>query len=88
MSGPTQTLVINGYLVEGAFLRLWLSQGDKALQIFGAPISRRFKTRVGEGTIIEVQYFRRVRMEQHGELVLLGNLGQEVFDRLRAEGGG
>jgi hypothetical protein len=75
-------------MVAGPFLEFWESLGERALPLFGYPISREMLQRLEDGNLYRVQYFERGRFELHGDRVVLGRLGEEVYVRLRAEGAG
>lgn len=65
------------------FLRFWEQNGG--LEIFGFPISEEFNELLGDGRVYRVQYFERVRLEQHPEHagtpyeVQIGLLGRALY---------
>lgn len=62
--------------LQGAFKVFWERNG--AMPLFGYPISEEFTERFPDGSQRLVQYFERVRMELHGNRVLLGLLGSTL----------
>ena len=69
-----------GQCVTGRFLAYWLAHGGLAVN--GYPISGEFNQQLADGPTYRVQYFERVRMEDHPENqapydVLLGQFGRQ-----------
>ncbi len=62
-----------GHSVQGAFKAFWERNGG--LDILGYPISEEAVERFPDGALRVVQYFERVRLELHGNRVLIGRLG-------------
>jgi hypothetical protein len=65
-----------GYSIQGHFKTYWETHGG--ISIFGFPISEQITVRLSDGQDHRVQYFERVRMEQHGNTILLGRLGIDL----------
>ncbi len=74
-----------GYEVDEKFHRYWRVNGG--LPVFGYPISQRFAEFDSAGTLVEVQYFERARLEYNPKRagtpleVVPGKLGMEVTVR-------
>lgn len=70
-----------GHQICGAFATYWRNNGG--IERFGLPITgERVETLNGQQ--YTVQYFERRRFEIHGNQVLLGLLGREVYDLISA----
>jgi ABC-type Zn uptake system ZnuABC Zn-binding protein ZnuA len=67
-----RTFPETGFTVRGPFLRYWEDNGGLAQQ--GLPISAELAE---DGR--PVQYFERARFELHGDRVLLGLLGRDIY---------
>jgi hypothetical protein len=65
-----------GYSIQGYFKSYWETHGG--VHIFGYPISEQITVRLSDGLDHRVQYFERVRMELHGNNILLGRLGLDL----------
>ncbi|MFN8516890.1 MAG: hypothetical protein U0232_20880 [Thermomicrobiales bacterium] len=77
-----QCFVETGYCVREPFLAYWQQHGGLAIN--GYPISGAFSQVLENGQSYTVQYFERVRMEQHPENaapydVLLGQFGRMLY---------
>lgn len=82
-----------GHSLCGAFLEYWSSHGleldgrrgktaAESLALFGMPLSEPQLETFPDGRSYVVQWFERVRMEDHGaDGVLLGLLGREVVEK-------
>jgi hypothetical protein len=66
-----------GYRVCDPFLRYWRANGG--LERFGYPISGVHVETNADGWTGQTMWFERRRMEWHGEGILLGLLGTEVY---------
>lgn len=62
--------------LQGAFKAFWERNGG--VSIFGYPISEELAERFPDGVVRTVQYFERVRLELHGNRVLIGLLGSAL----------
>lgn len=65
-----------GYGIAGVFKQYWEMHGG--IGVFGLPISEEIVVKFADGQERRVQYFERVRMELHGQTVLLGRLGVDL----------
>ncbi|GAC1544442.1 MAG: hypothetical protein NVS2B7_18750 [Herpetosiphon sp.] len=69
------------HAVREPFLNYWEKHGG--LQAFGFPISEVVQEVLEDGNVHDVQYFERVRMEEHlehpAQRVMLGLLGRALF---------
>ncbi len=65
-----------GHTLQGYFKTYWENNGR--LAFFGYPISEQLTVELSDGQNHLVQYFERVRMEQHGNTILLGRLGIDL----------
>jgi N-acetylmuramoyl-L-alanine amidase len=71
-----------GMTVEGRFLQFWDDLRTRALPLLGYPISPEGNYRLEDGNVYLCQYFERARMELHGDQIMLGRLGAEVYEGL------
>ena len=77
--GNGQTLVLENLHVQG-YLQFWDDLGTRALPLLGYPISPEGNYRLEDGNVYLCQYFERARMELHGDQIMLGRLGAEVYE--------
>ncbi len=78
-----ETFTVPGYgtfSVEGPIYTAWLDEGGSAPNGPGFPISGRVPHINDAGDEIRVQWFERDRVELHGETVMFGRVGAELFD--------
>ena len=79
---PTRCFPQTGYCVGGEFLDYWERHGGLALN--GYPISDPLIRKLDDGRVYRVQYFERVRLEAHPEMidpqqrVQLGQFGRSI----------
>jgi subtilisin family serine protease len=78
-----------GHSVCGGFLSYWRANGlefdrragksmAESLALFGQPLSEPQAEEIAPGVTVTVQWFERARFEDHGGVVLLGLLGNEL----------
>lgn len=65
-----------GHSLQGTFKAFW--DRNNGFRLFGYPISEEIAERFPDGAIRPVQYFERVRLELHGNRILIGLLGTRL----------
>ena len=80
-----QLSVKSGQTVAGRFLSSWEDLGTRALPLLDYPISPERDFRLEDGKVYRCQYFERARLELHGERVVLGRVGAEVYAGVKSE---
>ena len=65
-----------GHQVCGTFARFWQKNGG--LVRLGYPVTQEIQETI-QGQVYTVQYFERRRFELHGDQVMLGLLGSEIY---------
>ncbi|HET8629436.1 MAG TPA: hypothetical protein VFL91_18610 [Thermomicrobiales bacterium] len=81
-AADSQCFPETGHCVQGRFLAYWEAHGGLAIN--GYPLTDEFPQQLEDGHTYTVQYFERVRMEEHPENappydVLLGQFGRDLI---------